>query len=562
MRLEKKMKEYDVKLAISAVRSAIKMLENYREKIDDMNIFPMADGDTGKNMLATCRGMLDGMADLPKGTSLEEFCRRATKQVLISSHGNSGTIFAKIILGFSDQLQQADELDLETLSKAAHQALLETKRSIAKPVDGTILTVLEDIANYIDYTYRFTSDSLTTMLNNLPAVAFKAVDKTPELMPLLKSKGVVDAGGLGLAILVEGFIAGLEKNDIEVSIYDKQLLLCQPKIDIEEAHSQDHEHIHCTELKFYPSKSIWPDKVIAYLGKMGDSVIFTSNDSGNMYKVHVHTNKPKAVIAYFKRRGRVEMAKASNMHDQAIKRLENLINKSPRQFGFVAVVPQLDMVELLKDVGMDLVIDSQRARRTLVKDILNALKIVGKYTEKVFVFLDTGRTGISAEQICQSAGDSVFVIDSPGAAQTISAMTALDESESATDNTIAFQTTIKRVRLAEITRADTKTKLENGTLVQKGDNIGVINMRGSSFTIVDDSRGDLKKVITMALDAILENASCLTVYHNQPDIADSIIEEYVEKLRQKLAKRRPGINVDFIYSGQTDRSLTLTLVAE
>jgi DAK2 domain fusion protein YloV len=549
------MEKFDFKLAMAGLRGAVRMLENYREKINEMNVFPLADGDTGENMLATCRGMLDEVTNMLGDVTLGEFCDRISRRVLVCSHGNAGTILAKMVLGFLDYVKSVDKIDLDTIDAALGQACLQARQAVDNPQPGTILTVLDRMASFVGLKNRFgPGRPVMDMLADLRTVAYDAVDETPHLMPLLLENGVVDSGGLGLAMIVEGFVAGVSGGELDFSIYDERLQAYEPKVKIEQVYHQDDDHTHCTELVFYPSRVVKVDKVVGYLKKMGNSVIFAEDGATGMYKVHVHTDRPMAIVTYFKRRGRVEIVQASDMRNQIAKRLEDLVDRKPRRFGFVAVADGRGLSEVLKDVGADIVIGSRKARNVLIKDILAAACLVGRYVNDVFIFLDREDYGLSDERLWRVVGKKAWLISARNAAQIPYAMTTFDQSETAERNAMAMREVVSNVQVGEIIYVAKNTRLPGGMVAKRGDYLGMISADGASHVMVD---GHLGRMMVMMAEVMLKNVDYATIYYDGGRFGLEDAQRWQAEVLRYAHASLAEVAVDVFYGGQAAQSLIM-----
>ncbi|MDR2063736.1 MAG: DAK2 domain-containing protein [Candidatus Nomurabacteria bacterium] len=552
------MKNFDLKLAVAGLDSAVRLLAEHEAQINELNVFPIADGDTGRNMLATCQGMLAEAENLPKSVSLKTFCDRLSQRALSSSRGNAGTILAKMVLGFAERVRQADEMDLTVLDEALQLARSRAEQAVDKPKLGTILTVLGGMADYINLQRRRAitstanvSDSqrMWSALNELPVEAYRALDETPELMSLLKENGVVDAGGLGLALMVEGFLSGLKGEELDSSIYSERLKQYQPKVKMEQVYHQDDEHAYCTELTFYPNKPIKADKITKYLHKMGNSVIFAGNELSGMYKVHIHTDQPEKVFAYFRQRGKVEIAQANDMRNQVIRRLEDLIDKNPRRFGSVVVSDGREMAALLKEAGVDIVVDGKQTPAAVMKDVSEAVSLVGKYVDFVFVFMKA-RRGCALSPILSATNKPVWVVGIKNAPQAIFAIESLDATESFDENVLLAQRTIRNLRTGEIAFATKNTKLAKGGLARNGDFFSTINVGNSLSSIVGES---WETVFGMTLDVVLKDASYLAVYYD----GKQCDEVRALKLQERVMANHPLLEVEIFHGGQTSSSIIM-----
>ncbi|MDR2586784.1 MAG: DAK2 domain-containing protein, partial [Coriobacteriales bacterium] len=305
---------------IPHIASAVKTLTDYKDEVNRLNVFPVPDGDTGTNMSLTLEAVQNELLSLPPDMTLADIRKAITHGSLMGARGNSGVITSQILRGICDGLADAESFDTKTVSLALGKAVEVAFNAVRKPVEGTILTVLRDVAEEAQR-QADAHIALPEALLILKEAAYVSVRNTPELLPVLKENGVVDAGGYGLALLIDGFISSVTG---EVSVEPNRGFAPQSvgKVAIEQIDDwEDSEYLYCTEFLF-TSDSLDVPAAQDFLGSMGDCELLVGAHPD--FKVHVHTNEPGTVLTYMTERGQVSEVHIHNMRLQSQERLANL----------------------------------------------------------------------------------------------------------------------------------------------------------------------------------------------------------------------------------------------
>ncbi len=278
--------------AVALVSAAAAALKARKEDVNKLNVFPVPDGDTGTNMSLTMDAVVRELAQLAPDATPDEVCRAITHASLMGARGNSGVILSQILRGVCDIAGSAESFDSALVAEALDRSVTVAFQAVRKPVEGTMLTVLRDASKAAKGSAK-AGDDIQTALAQISAASFESVRRTPELLPVLKENGVVDAGGLGLAILGEGFASALRGEEATIAEFAPAPRL---ELHIEPAEDwDDTEYLYCTEFLVF-GDDLDREAMLEYVGEAGGSELVVGDETG--LKVHVHTDDPSAVLAH------------------------------------------------------------------------------------------------------------------------------------------------------------------------------------------------------------------------------------------------------------------------
>lgn len=534
---------------IPHIASAVKTLTDYRDEVNRLNVFPVPDGDTGTNMSLTLEAVLGELSTLPPSMTLVDIRKAITHGSLMGARGNSGVITSQILRGICDGLSDAEGFDTKTISTALSKAVEVAFNAVRKPVEGTILTVLRDVA---DEAQR-QADARATLSDALLALkeaAYTSVRNTPELLPVLKENGVVDAGGYGLALLIDGFISSVTG---EVSVEPSLTFAPQSaaKVAIEQIDDwEGSEYLYCTEFLF-TSDSLNVSAAQDFLASMGDCELLVGAHPD--FKVHVHTNEPGTVLSYMTERGQVSEVHIHNMRLQSQQRLANLEEratnatgtlgtvdaqeaKTPavptKEFGFVAVASGSGMEKILVSLGVDVVVNGGQTMNPSTKDLLVAAQSVP--AEQVFILPNNKNIILSANQAAEIAEKHIAVIPTRSVPQSFSALFVVDPELSFEENGERMNDAIEAVHFAELTTAIKDAKTSDGKAICAGDVIGLVD---DSLEVVG---GEVSAVALELVDRLVtEEADTLTLLAG----ADLAQDDF-EHLLEEIEKAYPELELD------------------
>lgn len=520
-------------------------LYNQRKYVDDLNVFPVPDGDTGTNMSLTITAMSGELASksdltVTKAADLMSFA------TLRGARGNSGVILSQFFRGISKNLKGKTECAASELASALSDGAAAAYKAVMKPTEGTILTVAREAATGAELAAG-TEEDIAAVIEAAVERGKKALAYTPEQLPALKSAGVVDAGGQGWIYVLEGALVYLKTGDIVENTgadtaAEKTAVKAREKISAE-----DIKFKYCTE--FIVEKDEKDADVTAFreaISPKGDCMLVI--DDGGIVKVHIHTNHPGFVLEEAVKLGEMINLKIDNMKRQhkslaggagepkkaEVKPAKTEKPAKPKKpveikdYGFAAVCAGKGLVTILKDLGADRVIEGGQTMNPSTDDILKAVNKIKAKT--VFVFPNNKNIIMAANQAAQLAEDKeIIVIPTKNIPQCISAMMAFNANKDAKVNETAMTEAMDKVRAGQITYAVRDTEVE-GTEIKKDDILGIA---GSDISVVGGSRDDVLDALTEYL--VDEDTEFITVYYGK-DVKKTEAEAAAERLEKKYAE--------------------------
>ncbi len=361
---------------LNAIAAASKNLTARKDEVNRLNVFPVPDGDTGTNMSLTLESVVKNISSLPMGCSAADVRHAITTGALMGARGNSGVITSQILRGLCEGSANATEISAASLDAAFSRAVEVSFQAVRKPVEGTILTVLKDTAAAAKRVHRKKLD-VDEALDEIVREAYASVQRTPELLAVLKENNVVDAGGFGLAILIDGFVAALLGKEGSMSdefAFDPK---AEPKVEIEHLNDwEGSEYRYCNEFLVY-CETLDREEALDFLSTMGDCELCVG--ANPKFKVHVHSNHPNQVLEYFLERGQIFEVFIHNMDLQSVERNEKLVAEKQqvaterKPFGVVAVAAGEGNANILNSLGVDVVVSGGQTMNPSTADLLDAV---------------------------------------------------------------------------------------------------------------------------------------------------------------------------------------------
>ena len=528
--------------------AAAKVVADRAEEINKLNVFPVPDGDTGTNMSLTLNTVVSEVQALPADATIDDIAKAITHGSLMGARGNSGVITSQILRGVAEGLCDAKNQEHPTPADVAHAWRRGVKvafKAVRKPVEGTILTVLRDVSAKADQLEK-TKISTRDMLDALVVEAYESVARTPELLPVLKENGVVDSGAFGFATFLEAFVnaangkAG-ELTDFKTTVDAKADVSAKVAIELNDDW-EGSEFRYCNEFLFKAEKPFDVDESLSYLATLGDCELIVGAYPD--FKVHVHSNEPNRVLEYMLQFGQVYEVFIHNMdmesHDRTAKIAADQAEAAgaapePRkELGFVAVAAGSGEEEILKSLGVDVVVSGGQTMNPSTADILAAIESAN--AERVIVLPGNGNIRMAAEAAATACeGVEVAVVPTKTVLQGFSAMFAVDPQGSLEDNVEAMTEAIQGVRGGEVTTAVRDSQAADGSPIHAGDVMGI---QDDSIDVVGSSVAD----VTLELIAKMqdeEEGDSLTILAGQ-DMDD----EAFEALLGRIEEAQPDLEVD------------------
>jgi DAK2 domain fusion protein YloV len=503
------------------IRSAAASLKERRDEVNRLNVFPVPDGDTGTNMSLTMDAVLAEIDKLGDEASLPEVCHAVTHGSLMGARGNSGVILSQILRGLCEVVAPATTIDGALVRDALARAVTVSFQAVRKPVEGTMLTVLRDAAEAAGPAAEASSD-IGAVFAIVVDEAYESVRRTPDLLPVLKEAGVVDAGGYGLAILMEGFAsslsgAGLRSFEVTVPTGSQTAGIgITPADDWD-----DDEYLYCTEFLLF-GDGIDPKVVQDFVAAQGGSELVVGGEGS--YKVHVHTDDPAAVLAYVTGLGEVADVHVNNMRRQTAERAAGLRAESAavgqKELGFVAVAAGDGLVEILRSLGVDAVVSGGQTMNPSTAELLEAIE--GVPAKAVIVLPNNRNIIMAAQQTVGLASKPVGVVPTTSVPESFAAMLSADTDAALGDNVAAMSEAAGAVRTGEITTAVKDSKGKVGA-IKAGQIIGISDHE------IEAVGTDLAAVSEALLDAIADGGEMLTLLAGK-DLSDEDLASIAERL--------------------------------
>lgn len=505
---------------------AQKNLQNNIEVVNGLNVFPVPDGDTGTNMYLTLKSAVNNMDQEDK--NLSDIAYKISKGSLMGARGNSGVILSQILRGFSNSLPDASEITTEEFANALQNGSETAYKAVIRPVEGTILTVCKDAAK-VAIESADKGNSLLKVMRDMIEEASASLERTPDLLPVLKKAGVVDAGGKGLLIIMQGWYKALagEKVDLEKALPSK--VITKEKADQEETYG------YCTEFMIKADEK-YTEEVTQVFDKIGDSLVVVGID--DIIKVHVHSKNPGVIIEEALKFGELINIKVDNMQEQHTH--TQLYEKEPKEkvdTALIAVGIGEGISEIFRSMGADYIIEGGQTMNPSTEDIVSAIEKLN--ARNVFILPNNSNIILSAEQSKELVNANVAVIPSKNIPQGFAAMMGYNpngEFEEIKENMID---NMGYVNSAEITFATRDFKADFGN-IEKGDVIGINN-----GDIIVASK-DPDTVLYATLDKMIdEDSEIISIF-----TGNGYNEEDSDLLLEKLEERYPEHDIEVHYGGQ------------
>lgn len=510
------------------------------ENINRLNVFPVPDGDTGTNMLRTLGAVARAVAEASE-TSIGELSKKAATSAIMGARGNSGVILSQIFRGLARGLEGKDTVCSAGLGKAFQYGVLYAYRSVSKPVEGTILTVAKGIAKGAHHAVR-ADLPIMEILKEAVAGGNRELARTPDLLPALKAAGVVDAGGKGLIVFLEGCIAGLGGD-----------LPTAPEVTFEKSFkaaakmpAEDFEitRPYCTEFMVKDStvKAVEARKVLM---EMGDSLVVA--DGGEILKIHIHTDNPGKVLAQGISWGSLHDIKVDNMADQHRSLVIDEEAKDPElKVAVISVAAGEGLAEIMKGLGASIIISGGQSMNPSVEEFVDAIN--SNIAEKYIILPNNSNIVLAAAQVKKMLGDRVEIVPTVNTPQGLSVLMAFDPSLDIMESVNHMTEAMQGVREAAITQAVRDSKVD-GVLVEEGAYLGVI---GGKVKLYGDN---INKVIVDTVKKISDDECEVVSLYYGKDIKTEDAEAFAEMLEDTFS----DLEVEIYAGGQPHYHLLISV---
>ena len=518
------------------------------EDINKLNVFPVPDGDTGTNMSLTLASVVRELNQLPTDADMEAIAGAITHGSLMGARGNSGVITSQILRGVAEGLVDAhDPVNSSDIAAAFRRAVKVAFQAVRKPVEGTILTVLRDVSTKADECEKKRL-SAADALDAIVVEAYQSVARTPDLLPVLKENGVVDSGAFGFAIFLESFVAAAlgrtAKADIQttfdaVNASDAKAT-AMGRVEIEANDDwEGSEFRYCNEFLFKADKKFNEEKTLKFLASMGDCELLVGSFPD--YKVHVHSNTPDKVLKHFLALGQIFEVFIHNMDLEAAERTAKIhadqdaaAPEPTKPLGFVAVAAGSGEADILKSLGVDVVVSGGQTMNPSTADLLDAVAKVN--ADAVIILPDNGNIRMAAEAAASACEDKqVAVVPTKTVPQAFSALFNVEPGSSLEDAVEVMTEALADVRDGEVTRAVRDSAASDGAPIHAGDVMGII---GGSIDIVGSS---VKQVTVDCINRMQEeeDGDTLTILAGE-ELDDAAFQEILDAIEEA----QPDLEID------------------
>jgi DAK2 domain fusion protein YloV len=513
-------------------------LEKSVPDINAINVFPVPDGDTGTNMFLTLRSVIEE-ADRVSNNSVSAVAKAMAQGALMGARGNSGVILSQFFRGLAKGLDEKDYVTGTDWAIALNEASRAAYKGLSQPVEGTMLTVIKDASKAAEEAARITPDNLTKVTEAAVEAARDSVARTPLLLSVLREAGVVDAGGQGVYVLLEGALRYLEGKVEEMKYRRPQLVAAELPVAAKAAPlatEADEPYGYCTNFLLEGNK-LSPDKIRKKLESKGQSVVVVGDET--TIRVHIHTYDPGSIIRYATSLGTLHQLQVQNMDDQHVGFVEMQKERLPSlEISVVAVVAGSGMREVFRSLGAAAIVTGGQTMNPSVQEILQAVESVP--SQKVILLPNNKNIILAASQVQSLTPKEIAVIPARTMPQGIAALIAFNYEGGMKENVQAMEEAVATVKTVEITEAARSTQLQ-GLKIKKGQVIAILD--DEKLLAADDN---VEEVLFEALDkAGIGSAEVVTVYYGA-DIEAAQAEQVVQKIRDKHHEKQ----VEMVSGGQ------------
>ena len=521
-------------------------IEAKKEFINELNVFPVPDGDTGTNMSLTIMAAAKEVTALDTVT-MEKLAKAISSGSLRGARGNSGVILSQLFRGFTKAIKESKEIDVMTLANALDKAEDTAYKAVMKPKEGTILTVAKGIADK-GLELAETVDDLEEFIPQVIDHAEYVLSKTPDMLPVLKEAGVVDSGGQGLLEVLKGAYDAFLGKEIDYSKIAPSTSVNMTKISAET--NAEIKFGYCTEFIIMTEKEFTDKDEMefkAYLESIGDSIVCVADDE--IVKIHVHTNDPGLAIQKALTYGQLSRMKIDNMREEheekLIREAEKMAEEQKakekaqqKEFGFIAVSIGEGLNDIFRELGVDYIIEGGQTMNPSTEDMLSAIDQVN--AKHVFIFPNNKNITLAANQAKSLVEDKeVIVIPTKTVPQGITAIINFVPDMSAEENEEVMLEEIKKVKSGQVTYAVRDTSLD-GKEIHTDDIMGI-----GDAGIISVGKEIEPTTLEMLAELVDEDSELISIYYGE-----DVTEDDATALTEKIEELYPDVDVDTHFGGQ------------
>ncbi len=541
-----------------AFLAGAKNLEAKKEWINELNVFPVPDGDTGTNMSMTIMSAAKEVCALER-PDMKALAKAISSGSLRGARGNSGVILSQLFRGFTKVIAEHDELDVQILTDAFQKAVETAYKAVMKPKEGTILTVAKGMADKALILSEETDD-LLTFIQAVIEEGDRVLDKTPDMLPVLKQAGVVDSGGQGLMQVLKGASDSLHGKEVDYTIEvpeKPQQTAGGSSYNIEAQAEQEIKFAYCTQFLIMlekPMSSKAENEFKSYLETIGDSIVVVADDE--IVKVHVHTNDPglamqrgltyggltTIIIENMKleRDEKVSALKEKEMQEsmQIPAQSESKPSEPPKEMGFISVSIGEGINEIFKGLGVDYIIEGGQTMNPSTEDMLNAIERVN--AKNIFILPNNKNIILAANQAAALSEDkNIVVIPTKTVPQGITALINFMPDSSVEENTAHMTAELENVKSGQVTYAVRDTIIDDKEIKQD-DYMGI-----GDHGIISVGK-ELENTVLEMIDALVdEDSAIVSIYYGE-----DMKEEDASVIGSKIEEKYPDVEVEIHYGGQ------------
>ena len=547
----KEIESMNAALLLNFFRGGEAQLTNHKEEVNALNVYPVPDGDTGTNMGLTIKSAVKNIND---GMTVKEICSTISRGALMGARGNSGVILSQILRGFTLSLQNTTEIKAEDIAAALNKGVEIAYKSVLKPVEGTILTVSRKAAEAA-LSAAETAQSIDEVLTAAIEAGEIALEHTPDLLPVLKEAGVVDAGGRGFLYILEGGLAALRGEEITASAPEELVVKDKTVAFSAEFQETDIKFHYCTELMIHNAKEDH-EYVRKHITEAvdGDSLVCVGDEG--IIKVHYHSNDPGKIISFALTIGELFDIKVENMKEQMAREAAEKRALEEKNGAAVPAAPEVPKAsepkkkcaviavssgdgisEIFKGLGADEVISGGQTMNPSAEDILNSIEKVN--AEEYVILPNNSNIILAAQQVVSICDAPVAVVPSKYMTQGLSALMMFNAEVGAEENAEAMSDVLEDVQNGEITFAVRDT-VADGIEIKADDILVLLNGK-----IVAAEKSVNDGIFSLLDKMEMEDASLLTLYYGS-----DISEEEAEALREKLEETYGDLEIELYRGGQ------------
>ena len=511
-------------------------LQNHKELVDKLNVFPVPDGDTGTNMSLTISYAMKELAKV-ENDSITEIGKSLSKGSLMGARGNSGVILSQIIRGFSKSIEGKEQISTEDLAKAFKNGSDTAYKAVIKPIEGTILTVVRESGEYAIKAAKKEKD-LLKFLEMVIDEANKSLERTPELLKNLKEAGVVDSGGKGLVLIYEGMYEALKGNPIKAKDLNDSNV-SEVKQAGTSINTEDIKFCYCTEF-ILESNSISDTEIRDIMLKYGDSLAVVGDEG--IIKVHVHTNDPGLVLQDALKHGQLVTIKIENMklqHENTLVGDTDEIAQSveEKEYGFIATSMGEGLAKIFKDFGVDYIIEGGQTMNPSTEDFMKAIDSIN--AKNIFIFPNNSNIIMAANQAKELSDKNIIVIPTKNTPQGFTALVNFNADASVEENEQALMESLTMVKSGQVTFAVRDTVM-NDVEVKEGNIIGIAESK------LMDAGDSVDEITTSLVEKLVdEDSAIITLFYGE-----DVTEEDANNLRDELEEKIEDLDIELYYGGQ------------